>query len=444
MGSVRAAGTLLACALLVCGCSSPYLPPAGALPQLSARPAGARYTGKLHVREWSKDKPSSLVLVHGLGNRGSADFDSIVPSLAEHFHVVAFDLPGFAESPAANHDFTPEGYAQVLEDVVRTYTTPPADVLGHSLGGAVSLFFAGTRPNLVRRLILVSVAGILHRDALAPQQLAAPIGERSGVLGHAAATLVNTTLTVTDRVDPDSAMTVRLARGDSTASAAIALINTDFGPALEGITAPTLLIWGDRDSVAPLRTAYLLDSRIRSSRLAVLAGVGHVPMAERPTEVVKLALSQLGSARLPANDTPQPQSSSQVVTCDNETDRVITGRLRRVELEGCQRIELRDATLERLIVVDSEVSLVNVSIHAARGAALSSRGSTVVATGGSIAGEVGMELDDSRLDLAGVAIRATRHPILVREPSHALFSACSGQGPSGRIHVHGEVELSAE
>ena len=149
--------------------------------------------------------------------------------------------------------------------------------------------------------------------------------------------------------------------------------------------------------------------------------------------------------RVASDAVPYPvQSSSQVVTCDNETDRVITGRLRRVELEGCQRIELRDATLERLIVVDSEVSLVNVSIHAARGAALSSRGSTVVATGGSIAGEVGMELDDSRLDLAGVAIRATRHPILVREPSHALFSACSGQGPSGRIHVHGEVELSAE
>ncbi len=444
MVSVRAAWTLGACALLAWGCSSPYLPPAGTLPQPTARPVGARYTGTLHVREWGKGKPSSLVLVHGLGNRGSADFDPIVPALAEHFHVVSFDLPGFGKSPAANHDFTPEGYAQVLEDVVRTYTTPPADVLGHSLGGAVSLFFAGTRPDLVRRLILVSVAGILHRNALAPRQLAAPFRERSGLLGHAAATLVNTTLTVTDRVDPDSAMAERLARGDSTTGAAVALIKTDFGPALEGIVAPTLLIWGDRDSVAPLRTAHLLDSSIRSSRLAVLAGVGHVPMEERPTEVVELTLTQLANARLPLKDTPQPKSPSPVVTCEDETDRVITGRLRRVELQGCQRVQLRDATLERLIAVDSEVSLVNVSIHAARGAALSSSGSTVVATGGSITGEVGMEIDESRLDLAGVTIRATRHPILVREPSHALFSVCSVQGPLGRMHVHGEVELAAE
>ena len=59
------------------------------------------------------------------------------------------------------------------------------------------------------------------------------------------------------------------------------------------IRAPTLLVWGERDTLVPLSVAGEWQQAVSSSRLAVLSGVGHVPMVERPREFAQLLLEFL-------------------------------------------------------------------------------------------------------------------------------------------------------
>ncbi|MFQ6019794.1 MAG: alpha/beta fold hydrolase, partial [Dehalococcoidia bacterium] len=56
---------------------------------------------------------------------------------------------------------------------------------------------------------------------------------------------------------------------------------------LPQIQAPTLIIYGDRDVLIPPQNSYILRERISNSRLAVIAGAGHVFFWERPQETAE-------------------------------------------------------------------------------------------------------------------------------------------------------------
>src|ERR1700757_851285 len=64
--------------------------------------------------------------------------------------------------------------------------------------------------------------------------------------------------------------------------AALALANHDLRSRLHQITAPTLIVWGDRDNLIPLRCGHEFERLIPDARLSVYADTGHNAMIERP------------------------------------------------------------------------------------------------------------------------------------------------------------------
>ena len=74
------------------------------------------------------------------------DWYPVLAPLAEHRRVVMFDLPGFGRSAQANVKYAPARYAAVLSRVIAAYGPGPVDVVGHSMGGAISLFHAAAYP----------------------------------------------------------------------------------------------------------------------------------------------------------------------------------------------------------------------------------------------------------------------------------------------------------
>ena len=87
-----------------------------------------------------------------------------------------------------------------------------------------------------------------------------------------------------------------LYRDRTNLNAALGLIYEDFSDALASVSVPTHIIWGGQDSVTPLRTGQLLASRMQNAQLHVIAGAGHVPMADTPQQllaVLQQALQQL-------------------------------------------------------------------------------------------------------------------------------------------------------
>ena len=115
---------------------------------------------RLAAREWGDPALPPLLAIHGwLDN--AASFDGLAPLLAEHFHIVALDLPGHGHS-----QHRPSGvryhFVDYLDDVLAAADAlgwEKFSLLGHSLGGGISSFIAAAFPERVANLFLIEVAG---------------------------------------------------------------------------------------------------------------------------------------------------------------------------------------------------------------------------------------------------------------------------------------------
>ena len=85
----------------------------------------------------------------------------------------------------------------------------------------------------------------------------------------------------------------RVLRGDPNAITAFALVEHDFSGSLRTIAAPTLIIWGANDTIAPLRTGQALAAAIPRARLTVIEGAGHAPQVQFPDRFNPLLIDEL-------------------------------------------------------------------------------------------------------------------------------------------------------
>ena len=112
-------------------------------------------------QEWGQGDGPPLVLCHGYTG-SSFDFSLEIPALATGRRVVALDLRGHGRSTAtgALDSYT---LAQLASDLIGLLDVVgaggPVDLLGHSMGGVVSMTAVLARPDLVRSLILMDTSG---------------------------------------------------------------------------------------------------------------------------------------------------------------------------------------------------------------------------------------------------------------------------------------------
>jgi pimeloyl-ACP methyl ester carboxylesterase len=111
---------------------------------------------ELHVLEWSTEGVP-LVLLHGLGNEAHL-WDDFVPAVAPHYHVLALDQRGHGDSdwdPEARYDS--ESMADDLEAVLDAFEIDRFVLLGFSMGGRVSMTFAGRHPERLAGLVIADI-----------------------------------------------------------------------------------------------------------------------------------------------------------------------------------------------------------------------------------------------------------------------------------------------
>ncbi|HKH31725.1 MAG TPA: alpha/beta fold hydrolase [Gaiellaceae bacterium] len=235
-----------------------------------------------------------LALLHGLGGAAS-NWIELAPELARESRVIAVDLPGHGGSAALSALPNLEPFADRVGLVLEREGAHPAVLVGHSLGCVVALRLAMRSPELVRGLVLIAAAGIgsttrRARYALAvssliqPGRLLARFRERvarsellRAVVWGSWATPDGTTISPT--------ATLGLLEGPSlhtdTASAAAALVEEDPRVDLDRVRCPGMLVWGSRDPQVPVDDAFEYARRLRAP-LRVVAGAGHLVIAERP------------------------------------------------------------------------------------------------------------------------------------------------------------------
>lgn len=97
-----------------------------------------------------------VVLVHGLG-ASHTDWCFQVPALASHYRVITPDLPGFGDSPPPKRPLQIDDYAAVIEALVDAVSPDaPVAIVGHSMGGAVSLQAVLRAPSRYRKLVVAN------------------------------------------------------------------------------------------------------------------------------------------------------------------------------------------------------------------------------------------------------------------------------------------------
>lgn len=123
---------------------------------------------RLHYWDWGNDQAPLMLLVHGGRDHGRS-FDLIARSLQPHFHVLAPDLRGHGDS-----DWTKGGsyslteYVYDLSRLVRSTAADHVAMVGHSMGGMVSLIYAGTFPDQVSSLVVLDGVTVQTNAKIAP------------------------------------------------------------------------------------------------------------------------------------------------------------------------------------------------------------------------------------------------------------------------------------
>ena len=285
--------------------------------------AGERYVKepvfgrRVLIRELGTEHSDSVVLVHGVGSLGSRIWDKTVPHLAKRYHVVAMDLPGFGRSERGNALYSPPKLAAFVRWVIQRFGRGRIHLVGHSLGGAISLYTAARYPKRVHRLVLVDAAGILHRLALTEflaslrpgskwgKKLAAafehPLSLMGGVMGQGLRLIERKSLPKTLDAALRSATFRRVALdSDANLIGGLALLRTEYTPLFSRVAADTTLLWGARDVIAPPRTAHVLAARLPRAGLRLIPGAAHSPMLEAPRRFHQLLDAALAGRILPA------------------------------------------------------------------------------------------------------------------------------------------------
>ena len=356
-----------------------------------------------------------------------------------------------------------QGMAKVLDQECRRmllrYRDREIMLIGHSMGGAIALNYAANYPQHVARLILIDAAGILHRavfsthlfDALKPawwwDTIPATNSEKlHALLGFDIADLEKYPLPLESLLNTPVARQVFLG-GNPAKIAGLALVEHNFSGQLTRVTAPTLIIWGEHDPVAPLRTGKLLAARISDARLEVIRGAGHVPMRQKPRELNQLVLNELAGQPAPprqtrlTNQLPEATTDSKrTARCAGENNQYISGNYTTVTIVQCEHVLIENATIDFLDIRGSSVELNNSRIGG-KSRALQITDSVLVTTATDFSADIPLVVADSRLDFAAATITAGERPVEATGTSTALFSITELETPGGKRWLHGVIEL---
>jgi pimeloyl-ACP methyl ester carboxylesterase len=226
-------------------------------------------------------------------------FDQIWPKLADHFRVVALDLPGFGRSQGGYEVMTFEAQSRVLDAFIQAMDLHDLHIIGPDVGMPVALHYAIHHEHRATSLIVgdgpcvlpTANGSIIDKAVNSPfwRMIFRTTGAGAFVEGACRLAYVNYTPSnaeVTDyvtsyrgRIGPITDWFHRYPQNLAT-----------IDPHLTGLDLPVQLFWGDLDQFLLLETARRADERFSHSTLRVFDGCGHFPYQDRRDEFAAMVI----------------------------------------------------------------------------------------------------------------------------------------------------------
>jgi 4,5:9,10-diseco-3-hydroxy-5,9,17-trioxoandrosta-1(10),2-diene-4-oate hydrolase len=231
--------------------------------------------GGLDIRYFTGGEGDPLVVIHGGGDGASGWLESVAP-LCKKYRVYVPDLPGFGQSQQMGDKQEISRYVEFVEDFSSSLGLDSFHLMGHSIGGSIALRYALKFPHRIGKLVLVGSMFLGREMALWVRFLSHRIFRRTlgvavGAVFKAVKWLVCLVYAPFKHIDPFP--TAKMNLGESISAfkeQTAAMVNQ-----LSRLVVPTLLVWGARDFVVPVRYAYAAAEVIPDCQLRVFPGCGH-------------------------------------------------------------------------------------------------------------------------------------------------------------------------
>lgn len=224
-----------------------------------------------------------FLILHGW-NGSSESWRKVIEILSKDFFVVCPDFPGFGRSQFPSSVWNLDNFVFWLKNFVEKLNLENFFLLGHSFGGRVAIKFSILYPEKVKKLILVSSAGIKPRPDFKTKiifQLAKignaifspkPLARFKEKMRN----LFYFLLRIKDYAKTRGIIRETLKK----------IIEEDLLPLLSQINQETILIWGEKDKLVPIKYAQIFKEKIKNAKLNLLPKVGHSPHLECPEKLV--------------------------------------------------------------------------------------------------------------------------------------------------------------
>lgn len=244
----------------------------------------------------------TLILIHGLGsNAGFWRYN--IGALSQKYRVIAIDLPGYGKSQKDFYPYSLTFYADQIKRFIDELKLGKVTLVGHSMGGQISIVFALKYPQYLNKLVLAAPAGFEEfqkgeGDWLRSVMSVAGVKKTTeeGIRRNLASNFYSWRDELEWMVE-ERTRTVKAKDFDKYAYAVVrnvnAMLDEPTFDKLEGIKTPTLIIYGKYDGLIPnpyLNPGFSCDvfnyghSKIQGSKIHQVDNAGHILMIEKPDE----------------------------------------------------------------------------------------------------------------------------------------------------------------
>lgn len=216
---------------------------------------------------------SDILLLHGWGQNIEM-MKFLGDNFADNHRITILDFPGFGESDEPLSPWTIKDYSLLIEKLVKELNIKKPVVMGHSFGGRVAIYYSSNNP--IEKLVLFG-SPCIRKDKELPLSVKILKGIKK--------------LPGMDKLG--EYMKQYIGSRDYKAASPIMrqtlvnVVNEDLTPYAMQIEEPTLLIWGQDDTEAPVSDAKELEQIMNDAALIVLPGT-HYAYLENLNQVVNI------------------------------------------------------------------------------------------------------------------------------------------------------------
>jgi pimeloyl-ACP methyl ester carboxylesterase len=231
------------------------------------------------------------VLVHGLGGTSAGIWGRVAGELGAEFTVVPYGLRGTGGSEHSAGPYSLDDFVGDLRALAEDLELARPALVGHSFGGSIALAYAAGYPGEVSAVVSVGGPVVLPEQGQKALRDRAEKVESEGMVSVAETVATNGTAPSFRERDAAgfNALVAMLAANDPATYAATCrvLAAMDLRPELSRVSAPVLLVAGDRDGVVPPAVGAEIEAALPNvARRVTVEDCGHNLTVERPEVLV--------------------------------------------------------------------------------------------------------------------------------------------------------------